>query len=178
VCTFSCAAQRRRFTIGFNKVNETPDLFPIWQKQQISSFIKHVGFYSRDLVEGYQAKRIHSLAQALRNLLELDVWAEYGNTSEENAKEFFDDMSRDIRKVIDSAPKTLYADQPRTEREAAPRFCRSPREPNLRIIVGKSTLSPQNPRRNRSFGQGPASLVDFRQSRRAAWWHVGTVPQF
>jgi len=71
----------------------------------IPNFIRHVGFYSRDLVQGYRAKRIDSLAQALRNLVELDVWAEHCNASEENAKEFFDDMSRDTREVIQTHQK-------------------------------------------------------------------------
>jgi|SRR5208283_2251129 len=86
---------------AFKKTNDESKLFAVWQERQILGFISQVGFYARDVDESYRSKRIDSLAQALRNLMELDVWAEYCDVSEANAKQFFDDMARDVREVIE-----------------------------------------------------------------------------
>jgi hypothetical protein len=118
----------------FKKVSETAGLFPVWHKRQIAGFIKHVGFYSRDLAESYKAKRIDSLAQALRNLMELDVWAEYCNASEENAKQFFDDMSRDIREVVDIHQK-LYTHINQEPNERSTRDLKTLRENSATLGV-------------------------------------------
>jgi hypothetical protein len=85
----------------FKKTNQSSQQFPSWQELQLLGFIRYVGLYANDLKTGYSSSRLDSLAQALRNLAELDVWIEFCLASEENAKQFFDDMVRDTREVIE-----------------------------------------------------------------------------
>lgn len=86
---------------AFKKTNQGSQQFPLWQELQLLGFIRYVGLYASDLKTGYSSSRLDSLAQALRNLAELDVWIEFCLASEENAKQFFDDMVRDTREVIE-----------------------------------------------------------------------------
>jgi hypothetical protein len=86
---------------SFKQTNAKASRFAAWQARQILHFIRQVSLYAGDLEVSYQSKRIDSLAQALRNLMELDVWAEYCDASEANAKRFFDDMVRDVREILD-----------------------------------------------------------------------------
>jgi hypothetical protein len=90
---------------AFKKTNQDAELFPSWQETQLLGFIRYVGLYASDLDKSYSSKRVDSLAQALRNLTELDVWVEFCGVSVENAKRFFDDMARDIREVIETHNK-------------------------------------------------------------------------
>lgn len=85
----------------FTKTNQDAQQFPLWQELQLLGFIRYVGLYASDLKRGYSSSRLDSLAQALRNLAELDVWVEFCLASEENAKQFFADMVRDTREVIE-----------------------------------------------------------------------------
>jgi len=89
----------------FKKTNQDAKLFSSWQEIQILGFIRYVGLYASDLNKSYSSNRVDSLAQALRNLTELDVWVEFCGVSVENAKRFFDDMARDIREVIETHNK-------------------------------------------------------------------------
>jgi hypothetical protein len=89
----------------FKKTNQDAKLFPSWQETQLLGFIRYVGLYAGDLNKSYSSNRVDSLAQALRNLTELDVWIEFCGVSVENAKRFFDDMARDIREVIETHNK-------------------------------------------------------------------------
>jgi hypothetical protein len=85
----------------FKKTNQDAQQFPLWQELQLLGFIRYVGLYASDLKRAYSSSRLDSLAQALRNLAELDVWVEFCLASEENAKHFFADMARDTREVIE-----------------------------------------------------------------------------
>jgi hypothetical protein len=87
---------------AFKKRNQEAKLFPSWQETQLLGFMRYVGLYASDLNRSYSSNRVDSLAQALRNLTELDVWIEFCGLSVENSKRFFDDMARDIREVIET----------------------------------------------------------------------------
>jgi hypothetical protein len=63
--------------------------------------------YASDLNETFSAGRVDSLAQAMRNLMELNIWTQYCGLSEENAKRFFDDAARDVRDSFETVQK-LY----------------------------------------------------------------------
>lgn len=94
---------------AFRKVNEEAKRFPDWRQYQILMFIKYAGLYAADLNETYRIDRIDSLAQAMRNLMELNVWTQFCAQSEENAKRFFDDAARDL-KDMGEALQSLHTD--------------------------------------------------------------------
>jgi hypothetical protein len=78
---------------------------PDWRVHQISWFIKYVGLYAGDLNEAYRTNRLDSLAQAMRNLMELSVWVKFCESSEEEGKRFFDDGLRDFREMVEVLQK-------------------------------------------------------------------------
>jgi polyhydroxyalkanoate synthesis regulator phasin len=119
---------------AFEKANQGSNLFPFWRQLQILNFVRRVGLYARDLDESYRSDRIDSLAQALRNLMELDIWVEFCELSEENAKQFFDDMARDTREVIETHQK-LYTDVNKKAYEGADDLYRSLKENAATLIV-------------------------------------------
>ncbi len=90
----------------FAKARRKAVRLPDWRVHQISSFIRYVGFYAGDLNETYRTDRLDSLAQAMRNLMELSVWVKFCESSEEEAKRFFDDGLRDFREVVEVLQKT------------------------------------------------------------------------
>jgi hypothetical protein len=97
----------RAMSAAFKKTNEEAKRFPDWRQYQILTFIKYSGLYAADLNETYRIERIDSLAQAMRNLMELSIWTQFCGLSEANAKRFFDDAARDLKDMM-GAPKPLY----------------------------------------------------------------------
>jgi len=94
-------AAARHFRQGCARERRVPD----WREFQIQWFIKYIGLYSTDLGQTYGDRRADSLAQAMRNLLELRVWVRYCALSDEDAKRFFDDGIRDLREIMETFQK-------------------------------------------------------------------------
>lgn len=76
--------------------------FPEWKERQLRAFLRYLGLYARDLRERYHANRIDTVAQAMRNLMELNVWIRYCELSLEDGKRFFDDGYRDMRDMMEA----------------------------------------------------------------------------
>jgi hypothetical protein len=85
---------------AFKRGNEVGKKFPDWRAYQILKFLQYTALYAEDLNSTYQAKRTDSLAQAMRNLLEIHIWTHFCAT-EPNAKRFFDDAARDMRELFE-----------------------------------------------------------------------------
>jgi hypothetical protein len=70
--------------------------FPEWRQEQIEKLGMMVIESAMDLERAYFETRITTLAWATRNLLELSIWIDYCNLSNQHAKQFFDDWIRDL----------------------------------------------------------------------------------
>src|ERR1022692_69821 len=79
------------------KENKENKVLPEWREFQIIKLIKAINLCCGDLNERYDARRIDALANTTRNLLEICIWTQYCNVSEEKAKTFFEDSARDFR---------------------------------------------------------------------------------
>jgi Family of unknown function (DUF5677) len=97
----------QKLSNAFRKANQDAKRFPDWREYQILAFIRYSGLYAADLNETYRTNRIDSLAQAMRNLMELNIWTQYCGGSEKNAKQFFDDAARDMKDMMEAIQK-LY----------------------------------------------------------------------
>ena len=67
-----------------------------WREKQLLHFLEITIASVFDLKRAYEERRISTLAWLARNFLELSVWIEYCNISEQNAKRFYDDAVRDM----------------------------------------------------------------------------------
>jgi hypothetical protein len=85
---------------AFQAINRRERKAPPWRELQILNFIRYVKMYTDDLARSYEAQRIDSVAQAMRNLLEMCIWTEFCQISEANAKRFSDDAARDMRDMM------------------------------------------------------------------------------
>ena len=92
---------------AFQAINRRERKAPPWRELQILNFIRYVKMYADDLARSYEAQRIDSVAQAMRNLLEMCIWTEFCEISEANAKRFSDDAARDMRDMME-AVQALY----------------------------------------------------------------------
>src|ERR1700694_5581974 len=70
--------------------------FPDWREEQIAKLGLMIVETAMDLGRAYFEKRITTLAWATRNLLELSIWIDYCNLSDQHAKKFSDDSLRDL----------------------------------------------------------------------------------
>lgn len=100
-------ARADAMSVLFQRTNQANRKFPWWREFQILTFIKYTKLYANDLIETYRAARIDSVAQAMRNLLELCIWTEFCGMSEVNAKRFYDDVARDMRDLME-AVQSIY----------------------------------------------------------------------
>jgi hypothetical protein len=67
-----------------------------WHEQQLIHFMGIVNVSMADLVRAHEEERLSTLAWITRNLLELVVWIEFATKSDENAKRFQDDATKDL----------------------------------------------------------------------------------
>jgi len=70
-------ARAQGLSSAFKRANVEAKRFPDWREYQLLSFIKYDGLYASDLNKSYHAGRIDSLAQAMRNLMELNIWTQF-----------------------------------------------------------------------------------------------------
>jgi len=117
---------------AFQAINRRERKAPPWRELQILNFIRYVKMYADDLARSYEAQRIDSVAQAMRNLLEMCIWTEFCEVSEANAKRFSDDAARDMRDMMEAVqavyisvnqtPETRLADMIDDLKSKAPAF--------------------------------------------------------
>jgi Family of unknown function (DUF5677) len=92
---------------AFQTINQRERRAPPWRELQTLNFIRYVKMYAVDIARSYEEQRIDSVAQAMRNLLEMCIWTEFCEISEANAKRFSDDAARDMRDMME-AVQALY----------------------------------------------------------------------
>src|SRR5216683_3805229 len=90
---------------AFRRANRESKHFSDWREYQILALLNGVGLYVADLGDTYRARRLDSLAQAGRNLMELNIWTQYCAASDQNAKQFYDDAARDFKEILESLQK-------------------------------------------------------------------------
>ena len=112
-------ARADAMAVEFQKTNQANKKFPGWREFQILAFIKYTKLYANDLVETYRVTRIDSVAQAMRNLLEVCIWTEFCGTSETNAKRFYDDAARDMRDLMEAVQSVYTSINKEPERKLA-----------------------------------------------------------
>jgi hypothetical protein len=100
-------ARAEAMLAAFQTINQRERKAPPWRELQVLNFIRYVKIYADDLARSYEAQRIDSVAQAMRNLLEMCIWTEFCEISETNAKRFSDDAARDMRDMME-AVQALY----------------------------------------------------------------------
>lgn len=76
--------------------NKKSKKFPKWREGQIAKLVMMVTQSAMDLDRAYTEDRLTTLAWAARNLLEISIWIDYCDLTEERAKRFYDDAMRDL----------------------------------------------------------------------------------
>lgn len=67
-----------------------------WREQQLVNFLRSIIQIVSDIDNAHGKKRLSTVAWLTRNLLELSVWIQYCNLSDENAMTFRKDAARDM----------------------------------------------------------------------------------
>jgi hypothetical protein len=83
---------------------------PKWRIRQIENFVKALNVTALELDRAREERRLATLAWAARNFLELSIWIDYCCASEENAKRFAEDTTRDLFGLL--AAGKMAADLP------------------------------------------------------------------
>jgi hypothetical protein len=66
-----------------------------WRRRQLVNFITILAVLAGEFKKSYQRKNLGAFGWATRCLLELSIWIDYCNLSNEHAKAFYDDEVRD-----------------------------------------------------------------------------------
>jgi hypothetical protein len=90
--------------------NKEGKKLPEWRSEQIAKLTITVIESAMDLEPAYLCGRISALAWATRNLLELSIWIDYCNLSDQHAKRFSDDSLRDLYGLSKAVKTTLEAE--------------------------------------------------------------------
>lgn len=77
-------------------LNQYEEQMDDWRERQLRHFLEITIASVFDLKRAYEEQKISTLAWLARNFLELSVWIQYCNLTEENAKRFYDDAVRDM----------------------------------------------------------------------------------
>ena len=75
--------------------NKDLKAFPKWRENQFVKFIGQLISNVDEMKTAYEQRRIMRLSWAVRNLLELSVWIDYCNLSNDNAERFHKDSAKD-----------------------------------------------------------------------------------
>jgi hypothetical protein len=81
-----------------------------WREQQLVKFVVFLIAAAADLERAYSEKRVHTLAWVTRSLLELSVWIDFYNSSEEHAKRFRDDVAKDLYRIAQGTQRFSVAE--------------------------------------------------------------------
>ena len=87
--------------------NKKDKKLPEWRSEQIAKLAVMVIQSAMDLEPAYLSGRISALAWATRNLLELSIWIDYCNLSDQHAKRFSDDSLRDLYGLSKAVQQTF-----------------------------------------------------------------------
>jgi hypothetical protein len=91
--------------VALHELNKQEKRLPGWRELQVKALMKMTCTFAFDVEERYRMGRVDQLATALRNLVELFVWAAYCGASEKNARMFCDDGPRDLRELMETLQK-------------------------------------------------------------------------
>src|SRR5467141_2484603 len=83
--------------------NRRSQRIPRWRVTQVQNFVIALNATAFELERARRESRTATLAWSARNFLELSIWIEYCCASEENAKRFRQDTSRDLFGMIAAA---------------------------------------------------------------------------
>jgi hypothetical protein len=67
-----------------------------WREEQLRKFIQVLKVNAEELERAHTEQKAATLAWIARNVLEIDVWIDYCNLSDNHAKRFTDDSVRDM----------------------------------------------------------------------------------
>jgi hypothetical protein len=95
---------------ALRKKNKEDKKLPEWRSEQIAKLAVTVIQSAMDLEPAYLCGRISALAWATRNLLELSIWIDYCNLSDQHAKRFSDDSLRDLYGLSKAVQQTFEAE--------------------------------------------------------------------
>lgn len=87
--------------------NKRLQRIPKWRVRQFQNFVTALNATAFELERARREERTATLAWSARNFLELSIWVEYCCASEENAKRFKDDTSRDLFGMIAAAKRAV-----------------------------------------------------------------------
>src|SRR5712692_1646376 len=76
--------------------NSRAKRIPEWRVRQVQNFVMALNATAFELERARREGRLATLAWSARNFLELSIWIGYCCASEENAKRFSEDTSRDL----------------------------------------------------------------------------------
>lgn len=82
------------------KKNKQGKRIPKWRVRQLDNFVATLNTTALELERARLEGRMATIAWASRNFLELSIWVKYCCASEENAKRFAEDTSRDLFGMI------------------------------------------------------------------------------
>ncbi|HMD10136.1 MAG TPA: hypothetical protein VKH63_21560 [Candidatus Acidoferrum sp.] len=80
--------------------NRRSQRIPWWRVRQVQNFVIALNATAFELERARREERTATLAWLGRNFLELSIWTEYCCASEQNAKRFKEDTSRDVFGII------------------------------------------------------------------------------
>src|SRR5712692_2936858 len=83
--------------------NSRSKRIPRWRVRQVQNFVMALNATAFELERARREGRTATLAWSARNFLELSIWIEYCCASEENAKRFSEDTSRDLFGMVAAA---------------------------------------------------------------------------
>jgi Family of unknown function (DUF5677) len=110
------------------------DRLPIEREFQIQKFLAHTRVYIYDLREWHGKGRMDLLAQTLRSLMELNVWIEFCNVSEDNWRQFVEDAVRDLRELSKATIKLYEGKDKEIEEKLTKEFAEMEKEAERRGI--------------------------------------------
>lgn len=87
---------RAMFLCGYVSIrNSELQVYPKWREMQLIKLIGQLTTNADEMKAAYEQERVMRLSWAVRNLLDLSIWVDYCNLSEENAERFHKDSARD-----------------------------------------------------------------------------------
>jgi hypothetical protein len=92
-----------------------------WYVSLLTKIVLSVGRFSRDLLDTMEKQALPAAAWNARNLLELWVWIKYCSVSRANARQFHEDVLRDMQGLAESLSKMYKTRGIKTEFEAEAR---------------------------------------------------------
>jgi hypothetical protein len=93
---FTVRQHARSLASTVKKKNKQHKTLEEWRVNQITGFLRILRETSSDIATAYRKNRVATVAWLTRNLLELSIWIEYCTLSEKNARDFANDVIKDL----------------------------------------------------------------------------------